>query len=255
MEVGGNTTVHYKKGNKSHVETWNNRPGSGWKKITHTQYWNSGSGVQTNYYSSGSGWSDWKTVIKSPIPKRNLFVSATVSPKDKALNAARRGYEPNAFERSGAWIHDNWDSISMVGTVVGTAACIALSFGACVAVGAGVVAGKEILDGYQYWFGGGRGVEGREFKWGEHVAGAAGVGLSGAFSSWLGGAMRYGSKNGVMGTRFSFSRVWNQRKDTVVRRYGNGSIDFKSTAYDVMANTASVAGGNYISGLGSRGDQ
>lgn len=37
----------------------------------------------------------------------------------------------------------------MVGTVVGTAACVVLSFGACLAVGGAVVAGKMFLDGYQ----------------------------------------------------------------------------------------------------------
>ncbi|MFE9641031.1 RHS repeat domain-containing protein [Nocardiopsis alba] len=145
MEIGGNTTVHYKKGGKSHVQTWNYRPNTGWRKITHTQYWNSSSGSRTNYYSAGSGWSGWRTVVKPPVPKKNPFVNATVSVEDQALNEAKSSNDSNFWQRSGDWVNDNWDSIALG---VGLGVCILASAGSCLLAGLGLAAVGGVVDHY-----------------------------------------------------------------------------------------------------------
>lgn len=89
MQVGGNTTVSYKKKNgTSGIQTWNHKKGSGWRQISYTQYRpSSGGGYQTRRQSGGSGWSSWKTVVRPPMPSR-APVEYTRSPQEEALDSA-----------------------------------------------------------------------------------------------------------------------------------------------------------------------
>ncbi|WP_239643016.1 RHS repeat-associated core domain-containing protein [Nocardiopsis alkaliphila] len=187
--------------------------------------------------------------VSAPAPKPKpapVLVNATVSPEDQALNNAKQNNDRSFWQRSGDWINDNWGTISAVGTGIGMAACMAASFGMCLAVGGAVVAAKFILDGYQSW------ATGRSMRWGEHAFGLVGVGVGGAYSGWLNGAMRHGMTGRGMRTHFSFRRVKDDffDKSFNIRTNRNGSFDPAGTFYDGAANMSSVIIGNEISSRG-----
>lgn len=175
-----------------------------------------------------------------------LFVNATVTKKDQALHEAGQFQTPGFWQRSGNWINDNWDTISAVGTGIGMVACMAASFGMCLAAGGAVVGAKIALDAYQSWN------TGRSMRWGEHALGLVGVGVGGAYSGWLNGAMRYGRTSRGLRTHFSFRRVKDSffDKSLNIRTNRNGSFDPAGTFYDGAGNMSSIVLGNEISGSG-----
>ncbi|MEU2944810.1 RHS repeat-associated core domain-containing protein [Nocardiopsis alba] len=147
MEIGGNTTVHYKtkKGN-SRIQTWNYSPNSGWRRIAQTSYRGSSSKFfSTNRYVRGHGWSGWNKVHKPVRVAKAPLINATVSVEDQALNEAKSSNNSSFWQRSGAWVNDNWDSIALG---VGLGVCILASAGSCLLAGLGLAAVGGAVDHY-----------------------------------------------------------------------------------------------------------
>jgi RHS repeat-associated protein len=157
MEVGGNTTVSYKKKNgQSGIQTWNYKKGTGWRKISYTKYRpTSGGNYQTNRYSMTSGgWSGW-TTVKKPAPVVRVQ-DYTLSSNEIALNDASQRSQ-NSFKdwASGAWdgFSDFWGKNGAWISGAAAIACIAISAGACVGVGLAVAGiGYAVQGSKTGWF-------------------------------------------------------------------------------------------------------
>ncbi|WP_338036525.1 RHS repeat domain-containing protein [Nocardiopsis alkaliphila] len=244
MEAGGNTTVTYKKGKKSHVETWNHRPNTGWRKITHTKYHHTSAGTRTNYYSAGSGWGGWRTVQKPAVPPKPPLVNATVSPEEQSLWDSAWNGVSNSASNAWGWTKENWGTISQVAGWVGFGACVVVSAGSCLAIGGAVLAANVGMD---YAVNG-------SINWKEHGWSALMLGMGGGAALGV-GRLASGTWRGALGSMGSRPTVragaqkwdYNPRSGNPQRREGifqgwdmnSGPVDWGASSAGYAINIAS----------------
>ncbi|MEU4284930.1 RHS repeat-associated core domain-containing protein [Nocardiopsis dassonvillei] len=212
---GNRATVSYKKKNgSSGTQHWHYGSKHGWRQTSYTRYRpSSGGGYQTNRYTMTSGgWSGWKTVAKTPVPRKPL-VNHTNSPETEAMNDA------TWFSQAGDWASGAWDStvdwfsdsgnqewlaqtgIALGATVLG-GMCIVATVGACAGLGGILIAGAIGAGGGMAAYSIGSGEKTRE--------GYIRAGLGGALGNMGGGAVGRVAGARVIGTHArgaSFSQV------------------------------------------------
>ncbi|MFL1434767.1 RHS repeat-associated core domain-containing protein [Nocardiopsis protaetiae] len=146
MEVGGNTTVSYKKKNgQSGIQTWNHKKGTGWRQISYTQYRPvSGGRYETRRQSGGSSWSSWRVIVKRPVVNR-APVDYTRSPQEQALDDANWFQQRYSNSQGGL----NWGNVADdIGMVMGVAGLFGCAVCAGISAGIGLVRGvQKIMDG------------------------------------------------------------------------------------------------------------